>query len=67
MMSVNVSAKIFGNQLGRARAEAISAIESQVPTSEQRMRFAEWEAAALTPEQQRVEILRFYKSGVDFK
>ncbi len=66
-MSINASAKIFGTQLGRARAEAISAIEGQVLTDEQRKRFAEWEAAALTPEQQRVEIRRLYKSGVDIK
>lgn len=62
-MSINVSAKVFGVQLGRGRAEAISAIEGQVLTDEQRKRFAEWEAAALTPEQQRVEIFRFYKQS----
>lgn len=43
-----------------ARAEVISAIEGQVLTDEQRKRFAEWEAAGLTPEQQRVEILLLY-------
>jgi hypothetical protein len=54
-------------ELGRIRAEAISAIEGQVLTDEQRKRFAEWDAAALTPEQQRVEILRLYKRDVDLK
>jgi hypothetical protein len=67
MMSVNVSARIFGSQLGSSRAEAISAIEGQVLTNEQRKRFAEWEAAALTPDQQRVEILRLYKPSVNVK
>jgi hypothetical protein len=43
------------------RAEAISAIEGQVLSGEQRDRFREWEAALLSPEQQRAQIMRIYK------
>ena len=66
-MRIQVQTMVAKRELGRARAEAISAIEGQVLTEEQRERFAKWDAAALTPEQQRVEIMRFYKPSVNLK
>lgn len=57
----NNSALVYISTLGRNRAEAISAIEGQVLTEELRLRFAEWAEAALTPEQQRLQIIQLYK------
>lgn len=65
MAPISNSAILYATQLGRMRAEAISAIEGQVLTDEQRRRFAVWEAAGLTPEQQRAEILRLYQQSSD--
>jgi hypothetical protein len=53
--------------LGQVRAEAISAIEGQILTEEQRNRFREWDAASLNPAQQRAEIMRLYQQGAALK
>lgn len=55
--------KISESSLGQIRAEAISAIEGQVLTEEQRSRFREWDAASLSPAQQRAEIMCLYQQG----
>jgi hypothetical protein len=60
-MSNAKSLKVTETSLGRMRAEAISAIEGQVLSGEQRDRFRKWEAALLSPEQQRAQIMRIYK------
>jgi hypothetical protein len=57
----------FEASLGQIRAEAISAIEGQVLTEEQRSRFRKWDAASLSPEQQRSEIMRLYRKGAALK
>jgi hypothetical protein len=44
----------------RELAEKIAAIEGLAITDEQRQLFIDWEAAGLTPEQQRDEIWRRY-------
>lgn len=54
-------------ELGPARAEAISAIEGQILSDEQRLKFAQWELKGLTPEQQRAEILRLFQNSADLK
>jgi hypothetical protein len=54
-------------RLGQDRAEAISAIEGQLLTSEQRLRLKSWESSGLSPEQQRAEILRLYRQGISLK
>jgi hypothetical protein len=59
--------KVPETPLGQVRAEAISAIEGQVLTEEQRRRFREWDAASLSPAQQRAEIMRLYQEGAALK
>jgi hypothetical protein len=63
MNSINVF-NMPHSSLGQSRAEAISAIEGQILSVEQRMRFREWDAASLSPEQQRAEIMRLYQNGL---
>lgn len=53
--------------LRQERAEAISAIEGQILTDEQRRRISAWEKTGLSPEQQRVEILSLYRAGFPVK
>jgi uncharacterized damage-inducible protein DinB len=53
--------------LRQERAEAISAIEGQILTDEQRRRINAWEKSGLSPEQQRAEILSHYRSGFPVK
>ena len=53
--------------LRQERAEAISAIEGQILTDEQRRRISVWEKNGLSPEQQRAEILSHYRSGFPVK
>jgi hypothetical protein len=59
--------KVLETSLGQLRAEAISAIEGQLLTEEQRIRFREWDAASLSSEQQRAEIMRLYHQGAALK
>jgi hypothetical protein len=59
--------KVLYSSLGQIRAEAISAIEGQILSEEQRSRFREWDAASLSAEQQRAEIMRLYLKGAALK
>jgi hypothetical protein len=60
-MSDTVMSRESNSLLGTSRAEAISAIEGQFLTEEQRNRLSAWESEKLSTQQQRAEILSFYK------